>query len=305
MVVRDKDTMQQANNNSVLNYVEAARDSLESAEVFYGHGTDNALDEAVYLVFASLGLDYADPQAGQRQLSVEERTLLDARLEQRISRRIPVAYLVGEAWFAGRRFLADARALVPRSPIAELLLEGEMPFLKEDPERVLDLCCGGGCIGITAALEYPKAKVDLADLSGEALALAQENVSLHGAGERVRLLQGDLFGPISASYEVILCNPPYVAAEEMLDVPQEYRHEPEMGLVSNDEGLELPLRILREAADYLKPQGVLILEVGFSHPQLSARLADVPLVWLEFAHGGEGVLAIVREDLLTYREHFI
>jgi ribosomal protein L3 glutamine methyltransferase len=297
--------MQKASDNSVLSYVEAAKNSLESAEVFYGHGTDNALDEAVYLVFASLGLDYADPHSGQRQLSVEERTLLDARLEQRISRRIPVAYLVGEAWFAGRRFLADARALVPRSPIAELLLEGEMPFLQEDPERILDLCCGGGCIGITAALEYPEAQVDLADLSGEALELAQENVDLHGLSDRVTLLQGDLFGLIRATYEIILCNPPYVAAEEMLDVPQEYRHEPEMGLVSNDEGLELPLRILREAADYLKPQGVLILEVGFSHPQLSARLADVPLVWLEFAHGGEGVLAIVREDLLTYREHFI
>lgn len=296
--------MQQTSDDTVLSYVESARSSLESAEVFFGHGTDNALDEAVYLVFASLGLDYADPSAGQRSLSAEERALLDARLERRIRERTPVAYLVGEAWFGGRRFLADARALVPRSPLAELLLAREIPFLRGTPERMLDLCCGGGCIGITAALEFPESKVDLADLSREALALAQENVDLHEVGERVTLLHGDLFGPISAHYELILCNPPYVAAEEMLDVPQEYRHEPEMGLVCDDEGLELPLRILREAAEFLVPQGVLILEVGFSYPQLSARLRDVPLVWLEFTHGGEGVLAISREDLLSYRDHF-
>ncbi len=288
----------------VCDYVESARHALASTEVFFGHGTDNPLDEAVYLVYASLGLDYADPAAGQRVVIEAELELLDARLKKRLEDKVPVAYLVGEAWFAGRRFIADARALVPRSPMAELLLEGKIPFLPGKPAKILDLCCGGGCIGITAALEFPEAEVHLSDLSSEALTLAQENVSLHGLDKQVTLSQGDLFESVASGYELILCNPPYVAAEEMAEAPKEYTHEPLMALVSEDEGLALPLRILREAAEHLAPRGVLILEVGFSHPQLSARLAGIPLVWLEFAFGGEGVLAISREELLTYRDHF-
>lgn len=289
---------------TVHDYVMATRTDFEEANLFFGHGTDNALDEAVYLVFATLGIDYDDAAAAQRVISAEEQALLESRKRERIDARVPVAYLVGEAWFGGRRFLADSRALVPRSPIAELLSDGTIPFLEQQPASVLDLCCGGGCIGLTAALEFEGARVDLAELSAEALSLASDNAALHGLSDRVRLLHSDLFERIDTRYELILTNPPYVPEAEVAALPGEYGHEPEMGLLSADEGLDLPLRILRAAADFLLPGGVLILEVGYSAPQLSARLASVPLVWLEFARGGEGVLAITRESLLLYREAF-
>lgn len=289
---------------SVADYVSKISADLERAEVFFGHGTDNALDEAVYLVFASLGLDYTDDSAAERLLTAEEVALLNTRLQQRIEGREPVAYLVGEAWFAGRRFLADSRALVPRSPLAELLVDRTLPFVDTEPQRILDLCCGGGCIGIAAALEFESAHVEMADLSEGALALARENIALHKVGGRVTLCQSDLFEELVGPYDLILSNPPYVPEDEALDMPSEYRHEPEMGLVSADEGLEIPLRILRGAAQFLSERGVLVLEVGFSHVQLSERLAGIPLVWLDFERGGEGVLAITRDDLMRYRGQF-
>jgi ribosomal protein L3 glutamine methyltransferase len=290
---------------TVRQFIEQASVRLDDAGAFYGHGTDNAWDDAVFLTLVTLGLEHDDPSAAERPITPEELRLLEARLAARSDQRIPVAYLVGEAWFAGRRFLADKRALVPRSPIAELLNGGGIPFLDHAPAALLDLCCGGGSIGITAAHEFPEARVDLADLSSEALALAAENVALHQMNGRLSLLQSDLFESIPAAYDLILTNPPYVAAEEMTDIPDEYRHEPEMGLVCDDDGLGLPLRILRDAAEHLNPGGVLVMEVGYSHPQLSARLTGVPLVWLEFEQGGEGVFAITRADLCRYREHFI
>ncbi len=290
---------------TVDDYIQATFEKFQEAGIFFGHGTDNALDEAVYLVFATLGLDYDDGAAGSRRLSSAEIETLNTRRLDRIESRTPMAYLVGEAWFGGRRFLADSRALIPRSPIAELLIEKSLPFLDREPESILDLCCGGGCIGITAALEFDGACVDLADLSAEALELARENVTLHGLGREIRTLQSDLFDSIHSSYDLILSNPPYVPAEEVAELPAEYGHEPELGLLSDDEGLAIPLRILREAPNYLRDRGLLVLEVGHSHLQLSERLAGVPLLWLDFAYGGEGVLAITREDLLLYRESFV
>jgi len=289
---------------TVGQYVERTGAVFDEAELFYGHGTDNGYDEAVYLVFASLNIPFDDPTAYSRELSPQECELLDSRVEARISKRTPVAYLVGQAWFGGLRFIADARALIPRSPFAEFIAGGCAPFVAMPPSRILDLCCGGGCIGLFAAHQFPEAKVDLADLSDDALALAQENVALHNAAARVTTLQSDLFAALDGCYDLILSNPPYVPLDEVLDLPTEYRHEPALGLVSEDDGLAIPLKILREAPDYLTEDGVLVMEVGYSHEQLSQRLIEVPLLWLEFANGGEGVFAITRDELLRYREQF-
>ena len=289
---------------TVGQYVERISAVFDEAELFYGHGTDNGYDEAVYLVFASLDISFDDPSAYAREISPQDREIVDARVEERISKRTPVAYLVGQAWFGGMRFIADARALIPRSPLAEFIAGGCAPFVTIPPTRILDLCCGGGCIGLFAAHQFPQAKIVLADLSADALALAQENIALHKAAARVSTLQSDLFAALEGRYDLILTNPPYVPLDEMLELPSEYRHEPALGLVSDDDGLAIPLKILREAPDYLADDGVLIMEVGYSHEQLSERLIEVPLLWLEFANGGEGVFAITRDELLRYREQF-
>lgn len=289
---------------TVGEYVERTSAVFDGAELFYGHGTDNAFDEAVYLVFATLDIAFDDPEAYSRVIARDECDLLDSRVADRVENHTPVAYLVGQAWFGGMRFIADARALIPRSPLAEFIAEGCAPFVSYTPERILDLCCGGGCIGILAAHQFPLARVDLADLSAEALALARENVSLHTLADRVNLRQSNLFEALEGRYDLMLSNPPYVPLDEVLGLPPEYSHEPSLGLISEDDGLAIPLQILREAPDYLSDGGVLVMEVGYSVEQLSARLAQVPLLWLEFAHGGEGVLAITRDELLRYRDQF-
>lgn len=289
---------------TVGEYVERASAVFDGAELFYGHGTDNAFDEAVYLVFATLDIAFDDPDAYSRVIARDECDLLDSRVADRVENHTPVAYLVGQAWFGGMRFIADARALIPRSPLAEFIAEGCAPFVSSTPERILDLCCGGGCIGILAAHQFPVARVDLADLSADALALARENVSLHTLVDRVNLRQSNLFEALEGRYDLMLSNPPYVPLDEVLGLPPEYSHEPSLGLISEDDGLAIPLQILREAPDYLSDGGVLVMEVGYSVEQLSARLAQVPLLWLEFAHGGEGVLAITRDELLRYRDQF-
>ena len=289
---------------TVGEYVERTSAVFDGAELFYGHGTDNAFDEAVYLVFATLDIAFDDPEAYSRVIARDECDLLDSRVADRVENHTPVAYLVGQAWFGGMRFIADARALIPRSPLAEFIAEGCAPFVSYTPERILDLCCGGGCIGILAAHQFPLARVDLADLSADALALARENVSLHTLADRVNLRQSNLFEALEGRYDLMLSNPPYVPLDEVLCLPPEYSHEPSLGLISEDDGLAIPLQILREAPDYLSDGGVLVMEVGYSVEQLSARLAQVPLLWLEFAHGGEGVLAITRDELLRYRDQF-
>jgi ribosomal protein L3 glutamine methyltransferase len=227
---------------------------------------------------------------------------------RRIRERIPVAYLVGEAWFAGLPFFVDERVLIPRSPIAELIHSGFEPLLPAEPSRVLDLCCGSGCIGIATAVSFPQAQVDLADISADALDVARRNISRHALQGRVQALQSDLFlqltehCQVAGKYDLIVSNPPYVSADEVAELPAEYRQEPALGLLSDDSGLAIPLQILRDAADYLNPGGVLILELGYSWPLLSERYPQLSVTWLEFDSGGEGVLAIDREALIRARE---
>lgn len=277
---------------------------LDAADLCYGHGTDNPLDEAFYLIYGLLGIDFTDGQAAQRELNVLEEVMLNSALKRRIDERVPTAYLVGRAWFAGHEFYCDERALVPRSPLAELISGEFEPLLHEPVGRVLDLCTGGGSIGIATALLWPECEVELTDISKDALDLAKKNVDLHGLGSRVKVIEGDLFGNIDSRYDLIIANPPYVSLQEYDELPAEFTCEPSLGLISTDAGLQIPLKILRDSVDYLSDDGLLVLEVGYSHPQLSERLKQVPLLWLEFDRGGEGVLALTASQLQQYREHF-
>jgi ribosomal protein L3 glutamine methyltransferase len=279
---------------------------FEQSDLFFGHGTDNAWDEAVFLVFCTLQIpfDSAD-EIMTRSISRDELARVETLVRRRIQEHVPVAYLVGEAWFAGLPFTVSEQVLIPRSPIAELIDQQFATLLPRDPERILDLCTGSGCIGIATALVFPQARVDLADISDSALALARRNVERHGLQARVQVLHSDLFAGLAATYDLIITNPPYVSQEEVDELPAEYRHEPALGLVSADDGLEIPLRILRDASEWLTPEGVLILEVGYSREALTARLPHVPLLWLEFANGGEGICLLTRRQLLTYRQYFV
>lgn len=294
------------NKPSIADYLDNLAMRLAAQELCFAHGTETAFDEACYLVLASLGIPFADAteQRLSAPLSKSQQELLDQRAELRISQQVPTAYLVGKAWFAGHQFICDNRALVPRSPIAELINNGFEAVIDAKPTRILDLCTGGGCIGLSAALQFPEAEVVLADLSAEALSLAEENLqALDSDGSlkrRVRLVQSDLFDKVPGQFDLIISNPPYVSEAEWSSLPAEFHHEPSMGLVSEQQGLAIPLKILRQSYDKLLPEGMLVLEVGYSADALQARCEQFPFLWLEFEHGGDGVLAVARGHL----EHF-
>ena len=274
-------------------YIDQLAGRFAAAGIHCGHGTDNVRDEAVYLVFGALALDFAQSIGGQdRELAQAELENLERLAAKRIERRIPTAYLLGRAWFAGCEFHCDNRALIPRSPIAELIGKGFAPLLDVAPSRVLDLCCGGGCIGIACALRFPACEVELCDISGDALALARKNIIRHKLETRVKTTKSDLFDAVGGKYDLILANPPYVPPAEIKRLPAEYSHEPALGLDGGKQGLEIPSRLLRRAGDFLKPGGWLILETGHNARALEARFPGVPLLWLEFEHGGEGVCAL-------------
>jgi ribosomal protein L3 glutamine methyltransferase len=279
--------------------------ALESSDVFFGHGTDNPWDEAVQLVLsvADLPLD-ADDGVLPHPLDDSMRQRIAALLQQRIQEHVPLPYLLGRAWFAGLAFRCDRRAIIPRSPIAELILNEFQPWYQgPQPRRILDLCCGGGCIGLAAAHYQPLASVDLADIDAQALALARENVQLLGLQQRVSVIQSDLFqGLPSQRYDLILSNPPYVDRADLEAMPAEYHHEPGLALGSGSDGLDLTRQILAHAGEYLCETGLLVVEVGNSWPALEAAYPRLPFTWLEFAHGGHGVFALTAAELQDYAE---
>lgn len=284
-------------------YIRDTAADFEAADLCFAHGTDNALDESVYLVYGSLGIDYSlSLELADRELDEGEIQFLDERVSRRIRDREPVAYLLGEAWFCGLPFHCDRRALIPRSPIAELIMNDFAGLLQGDPSRIMDLCTGSGCIGIACAVNFPAARVDLVDIDEACLQLASKNSDRHGTSDRVRVLQSNLFERVSGRYDLIVANPPYVSATEIESLPPEFHHEPGLGLLSEEDGLQIPVRILQQAAEYLEDHGLLVMEVGYSAERLSERLRDVPLLWLDFEEGGEGVMAITREQLQHYRE---
>lgn len=289
----------------LISYINNVSSQFESAELFFGHGTDNAFDEAVFLVYGMLGLNfYHELHEVNRELQEWEIVMISEKVQQRIKKHEPVAYLLKQTLFAGLNFNCDKRALIPRSPIAELILNGFHSLLNSRPKRVLDLCTGSGCIGIAIANQFSECDVDLADIDESALELASSNVVLHGFGARVTTFQSDLFENLEGLYDLIVCNPPYISTYEYENLPEEYMAEPVLGLVGEEQGLAIPLRVLREAAHYLQPDGLLILEVGFSNELLSQRLAGVSIRWLEFENGGEGVLAMDSEELRQYSGEF-
>lgn len=279
--------------------IRAAAQQLDDAGVWCGHGTDNVLDEACWLVLHALGLPPEQAPDYSQAVSQEDIINATALVAERITRRVPAAYLTGQAWFCGLSFKSDERALVPRSPIAELIVDRFEPWL--DPTRVtraLDLCTGGGCIAIALAHAFDSAVVDATDLSADALSLAHENVALHAMASRVNLLEGDVFEPVEGRrYDLIVSNPPYVDAIDLDAMPDEYQAEPAMGLASGDDGLDITRRILASAADHLTEQGLLVVEVGASMPAAVEAFASLPLHWLEFEHGGDGVFAVHADAL--------
>lgn len=272
---------------------------LEASGVWFGHGTDNALDEASWLVLHALGLP--PEQAPDYSQLVETESVVTARalVTERIERRVPSAYLTGSAWFCGLAFKSDERALVPRSPLAELIETGFTPWLRDGPvARALDLCTGSGCIAIALAHRFTGCAVDATDLSADALSLAEENVGLHNMAERVVLYQGDLFQPVhSRRYDLIVSNPPYVNAADLAAMPAEYHAEPAMGLGSGDDGLDITRRILANARDHLEPDGLLVVEVGESMAAAQSSFDALALNWIDLACGGDGVFAIAASDL--------
>jgi ribosomal protein L3 glutamine methyltransferase len=288
---------------TVVDLIRYAASCFNAAGLTFGHSHDNAIDEATHLVLSSLHLppDLPPAYGGARVTAMEKARVLSL-VERRIASREPVAYLVGEAWFAGMPFKSDRRALVPRSPIAELIEDGFSPWLDgREVERALDLCTGSGCIGIAMAAHNPDWQVDIADVSDDALALARENIAQHQLGGRVRALCSDLFAGLRGErYDLIVANPPYVTDAEYAGLPGEYAHEPRLGLTAGSDGLDIALRILRDAPDCLVADGLLIVEVGMSERALNALLPELPFTWLEFKVGPMGVFALERRDLVEH-----
>ena len=290
---------------TVEDLIRETASAFEAADLCYGHGTDNAVDEAAWLVFAVLDLPHEHAeQAYGRGVGTAERDKIAALARRRISERIPLAYLLNEAWFAGRRYFVDERVLVPRSPLAEPIAEQFAPWLDPAAVRtVADVGTGSGCIALALAHAFPAARVDAIDISEDALDVAAINVARHGLGDRVRLVRSDLFdalGNLSPAprYDLIVSNPPYVDRADMASRPAEFRHEPELGLAAGDDGLDAVARILADAPAFLAPAGVLVCEVGNSREALEKRYPGVAFVWLAFEHGGEGVFMLSRDDLL-------
>ncbi|MDX1302307.1 50S ribosomal protein L3 N(5)-glutamine methyltransferase [Photobacterium sp.] len=279
---------------------------FNAAGLFYGHGTDNAWDEAVQLVLPTLYLPIDIPSEVRfSRLTSSERLRVVERVIRRINDHTPVAYMTNKAWFCGLEFFVDERVLVPRSPIGELIENHFEPFLKQEPTRIMDLCTGSGCIGIACAYEFPNAEVDLVDISTDALDVAEQNIQDHGLEQQVTPLRSDLLRDVPKDkYDLIVTNPPYVDQEDMESLPEEFRHEPELGLAAGTDGLKLMRRIVANAPDYLKDDGVLICEVGNSMVHMEEQYPHLPLTWIEFENGGHGVFMMTREQLLECQDEF-
>jgi ribosomal protein L3 glutamine methyltransferase len=289
--------------STIIDFIRYGASRFGAAGLTFGHSYDNALDEATHLVLHTLHLPHdLSPAYGSAKLTAAEKKAVLKLIERRVKERKPVAYLTGEAWFAGLKFKSDERALVPRSPIAETIQNGFSPWLDATPvRRALDLCTGSGCIGIAMAVHNPDWRVDLVDISDKALSLARENIAFQHVGDRVRALKSDLFAKLDGEvYDLIVTNPPYVTEQEFAALPPEYGHEPELGLTAGEDGLDFALRILDAAPKHLSKEGWLICEVGEAERALAALLPKLPLNWIEFAVGQMGVFAISREDIVGH-----
>ncbi|NPA73006.1 MAG: 50S ribosomal protein L3 N(5)-glutamine methyltransferase [Gammaproteobacteria bacterium] len=289
---------------SITDFVRWGGSLFIKADLFFGHGTDNAFDESKVLVFHALSLPANIPENyWASRLNQSEKQAVTELFQRRIETRKPAAYLTGEAWFAGIRFKVNESTLVPRSPIAELIANRYEPWVEPDSVTdVLDLCTGSGCIGIASLQAFPNAQVDLVDISPEALEVANQNIELYGLQEFAKAIESDLFSALKGKqYDLIVSNPPYVDKIEMDALPEEFQQEPRLGLEAGDDGLDLVRKILAEASTYLKEDGVLIVEVGVSQYFIESVYPELPLFWFDFEQGGEGVFAINKSELDVFQ----
>jgi ribosomal protein L3 glutamine methyltransferase len=286
----------------MLSLVESAAHRMEAGGLHFGHGTDNAFDEACWMASYCLKLPPDFPaEAFEQPVSPAAQSRFERLLDQRMTTRKPLAYLIGEAWFAGLRFEVDESVLVPRSPLAELIVHGFEPWLSERQlRRAVDVGTGSGCIAIALAAQFANLQVDAVDVSPAALAVARRNVAMYGLTDRVGVRESDLLEALSDHrYDLVLANPPYVPEASMKTLPPEFGWEPELGLVAGVDGLDLVRRLIIQAARCLQPHGILVCEVGEAADAVDAWLKDVELTWLAFEHGGDGVFLLDRKACRT------
>lgn len=288
---------------TIRDWLRYAVSRFENSDIFYGHGTDNAYDEAVWLIMSALHLPHDTLNNFlDAKLTSEERVKLAAFIDERISKNTPTAYLLKEAWLQGYKFYVDERVLIPRSFIAELLVnDGLQPWI-EFPELVnsaTDICTGSGCLGVLLADAYPDAEIDVIDISPDAIDVCNINIANYGLQDRVHAIQSDMFSALKGKqYDLIISNPPYVDAPSMAELPAEYRNEPQLALGSGTAGLDHTHTILHEAANYLTDNGVLIVEIGHNRDALLDAYPDLPFTWLEVSSGDEFVFLLTKEQLL-------
>ena len=293
--------------HTIRDFIRFSMSQFYQYDIYFGHGTDNPWDEAVQLVLGALHLPWSSDQQllDSRITSDEKRRVLEF-LVQRVEQRRPLPYIIGEAWYAGLPFYVDERVLIPRSPVQEMIEQHFAPWFREGPvERILDLCTGSGCIGIVCAYAFEEAEVDVADISGDALEVARRNIQRHELTDRVHAVESDLFSNLTGRrYDLIVSNPPYVDKADLESMPDEYQHEPASGLIAGEDGLDIVVRLLRDAALYLADNGILVVEVGYTHDALQAQYPEVPFIWLDFEQGGTGVLLLQADRLVHYQEMF-
>jgi ribosomal protein L3 glutamine methyltransferase len=284
---------------TLIDLVQESATRLEQAGVAFGHGTTNAFDEAAWLVLWQLGFPLDDLDGVAKiAVSREQQDRVRELVAVRIRSRKPAAYLTRQAWLQGVPFYVDERSIVPRSFIAELLVDGGIdPWLGANTKRVLDLCTGNGSLAVLAAMVYPEVAVDAADISADALAVARINVEKHGLQDRIRLLQSDGLQSVREPYDLILCNPPYVNAQSMAELPAEFRAEPLVALAGGADGMDFIRSLLRDAPAHMSPQAVLVLEIGNERSNFEAAFPRLEVVWLETSAGEDQVLLVTRESL--------
>lgn len=292
---------------TIRDYIRLAISRFNAEGLYYGHGTDNAWDEAIALVLHTLHLPHdINPTVLDANLTQDERTHLLQLITERVEKRIPVPYLTQEAWFADMSFYVDERVLIPRSPLAELIENHFQPWVvAEEVNNILDLCTGSGCIAIACAKQFSEAEIDASDVSKDALAVAKINLLRHNVEDQVHLYESDLFSMLpKKKYDIIVSNPPYVSTEEMFELPAEYQHEPTLALTAGKQGLDFAMRILHQAGSYLTEHGILVVEVGNSETALIEALPNVPFTWLEFERGGGGVFLLTAEQVKAHQTLF-
>jgi ribosomal protein L3 glutamine methyltransferase len=290
--------------STIRDWIRYAVSQFEASDIFYGHGADNSYDEAVWLIMSGLHLPMETLENFlDASITTAERKQLAYLIEQRVTKRIPTAYLVREAWLHDFKFYVDERVIVPRSFIAELLLDDSLSTWIEYPEMIenaADICTGSGCLGILLAHAFPSAGVDVIDISSDAIAVSNINIANYGLQDQVTAIQSDMFSALSGkTYDVIISNPPYVDAPSMAALPTEYRNEPQLALGSGDAGLDHTHTLLREAAHYLKDEGILIVEIGHNRDALLEAYPHVSFVWLETSGGDQFVFLLTKAQLLA------